>query len=111
MYFDGVSVLRDYAAAMDWFRLAAEQGDVDATYALGTMYDNGHGVIQDPVLAHSWFNISAANGQGYGSRERDEIEKSMTHEQIAEALALARRCMASDYQDCDVSSQPWWWPF
>ena len=32
---------------------------------------------------------------------RGIIEERMTRDQIAEAQALARRCMSSDYQDCD----------
>jgi TPR repeat protein len=100
-YAKGHGVIQDYAEAVDWFRLAAEQGDVDAQYNLGASYANGHGVIQDAALAHMWFNISGANGDAGGSENRGKIEQGMTHEQIAEAQALARRCMASDYQDCD----------
>jgi hypothetical protein len=65
------------------------------------MYDHGRGVLQDAVLAHMWSNIASANGSAIGSTYRGEIEQFMTREQIAEAQALARRCMASNYQDCD----------
>jgi hypothetical protein len=36
-----------------------------------------------------------------GSDNRSIIEGRMTREQIADAQALARRCMSSNYQDCD----------
>ena len=64
------------------------------------MYANGDGVIQDAVIAHMWYNIGGANGSELGSDNRSVIEGRMTREQIAEAQALARRCMASNYQDC-----------
>jgi hypothetical protein len=116
MYNNGHGVLQDYAQAVNWFRLAAEQGNAEARddlirlaseqgnapaqYALGSMSADGDGVIQDTFIAHMWFNISAANGHELGSAGRSLIEQRMTLEQIAEAQALARRCMASNYQDC-----------
>jgi hypothetical protein len=79
---------------------ATEQGYAIAQSNLGAMYYSGYGVLQDPVLAHMWFNISGSIGFDLGSENRGIIEKRMTREQIAEAQALARRCMSSDYQDC-----------
>ena len=99
-YDSGNGVLQDYAEAVKWYRLAAEQGQADAQNNLGVMYANGEGVLQDAVLAHIWLNISGANGSALGSENRGKIEKIMTREQIADAQALARRCMASNYQDC-----------
>jgi TPR repeat protein len=101
MYGTGTGVLQDYAEAVIWFRLAAEQGHASAQSNLGVMYDNGNGVLQDAVVAHMWYNIGGANGNELGSDNRGKIEQDMTREQIAEAQALARRCMASDYQNCD----------
>lgn len=37
----------DYAKAVYWFRKAAEQGNAEAQYTLGVMYDNGRGVTRD----------------------------------------------------------------
>ena len=51
----------DYAEAVKWFRLSAEQGDAKAQFNLAVMYANGQGVIQDDVYAHMWWNIAAAN--------------------------------------------------
>jgi len=101
MYAAGRGVLQDYAEAVRWCRMAAEQDNAKAQSGLGVMYATGRGVLQDDVLAHMWFNIGGANGSAEGSENRGEIEQRMTREQIAEAQALARRCMASDYQDCD----------
>jgi hypothetical protein len=98
---NGNGVIQDYAEAVMWYRKAAVQGNALAQSNLGAAYAKGHGVIQDAVLAHSWFNISSANGDTVSSEYRGTIEQDLTREQIAEAQALARRCMASGYQDCD----------
>jgi TPR repeat protein len=90
----------DFETALQEFLPLAEQGKADAQFYLGTMYANGNGVIKDAVIAHMWINISGANGYAGVSEGRRIIEEFMTREQIAEAQALARRCMASDYQDC-----------
>jgi TPR repeat protein len=100
IYREGLGVPQDYAEAVNWYRLAAEQGYAGAQYNLGIMYENGEGVPQDNVIAHMWSNIGGANGEAIALNNRIEIEQGMTREQIAEAQALARRCMASDYQDC-----------
>jgi TPR repeat protein len=90
----------DYDAALQEWRPLAEHGNAEAQAYLGDMYRHGTGVIQDVVIAHMWTNIGSANGFIGGSWLRDEIEERMTNQQVAEAQALARRCMASDYQDC-----------
>ena len=41
MYDNGKGVPQDYAEAVKWYRLAAEQGYARAQYNLGLMYDNG----------------------------------------------------------------------
>ena len=44
MYYQGQGVPQDYAEAVSWYRLAAEQGNATAQSNLGAMYDNGRGV-------------------------------------------------------------------
>ena len=53
---------KDYAEAVKWFRKSAEQGNVDAQYNLGRMYNNGEGVKQDCFEAIKWFRKSAEKG-------------------------------------------------
>jgi len=40
----------------------AEDGDADAQYYLGTMYQHGHGVPQDPAAAVRWYERAARQG-------------------------------------------------
>ena len=39
MYEEGNGVPQDYAKAVKWYRLAADQGYADAQYNLGVMYE------------------------------------------------------------------------
>jgi len=50
---------RDYATAISLWRARADQGEVDAQYHLGAMYDRGQGVTRDYAVAVSWFRKAA----------------------------------------------------
>ena len=52
----------DYAEALKWYRLAAEQGDAKAQYNLALMYDDGHGTPQDYAETIKWYRLSAEQG-------------------------------------------------
>ena len=55
----------DFATALKEWRPLAEQGDADAQYNLGVMYDNGDGVAQDYAEAVRWFRLAAEQGYAY----------------------------------------------
>ncbi len=101
MYHDGNGVPQDYAEAVKWYRLAADQGVADAQTMLGVMYARGQGIPQDYVTAHMWANIAFSTGHEDGGLLRDTIAELMTPEQIAEAQRRASVCVNSNYQDCD----------
>ena len=52
----------DYTTAFKEFAALAEQGDVDAQYNIGLMYDNGQGVPQDYKQAVKWYTKAAEQG-------------------------------------------------
>ena len=52
----------DFATALGEFRPLAEQGDADAQYNLGVMYEKGRGVPQDDKIALKWFTLAAEQG-------------------------------------------------
>ena len=54
---------QDYAEAIKWLKLAAEQGQAYAQFGLGTMYDSGHGVPKDRSEAAKWYRRAADQGQ------------------------------------------------
>src|SRR5260370_28418859 len=53
---------RDYATAIRLWRPLADQGEVDAQYNLGVMYDKGQGVTRDYAVAVNWFRKAADQG-------------------------------------------------
>ena len=94
MYARGLGVPQDYAEAVRWYRLAADQGHASAQVGLGSMYINGEGVPQSYVQAHMWHNLVASRATGEmrerAVRNRDRARARMTVEQVAEAQRLAR---------------------
>jgi TPR repeat protein len=109
MYHNGDGVPLDYAEAVRWYRLAADQGYVNSQDALGRMYGLGEGVPRDYVLAYMWFNLAAAQENGEDSQvssvtsqdKRDMTAERMTREQIAEAQRLSREWLEAHPPDGD----------
>jgi TPR repeat protein len=67
MYEQGHGVPQDYAEAVKWYRLAAEQGNAEGQIALGNLYVDGSGVPTDYVLApcgSTWQGRSATRYLG-----------------------------------------------
>ena len=59
---------QDYADAVKWYRLAAEQGDAAAQSKLGDMYYQGEGLAQDYAEAARWYRRAAQQGSGLSSQ-------------------------------------------
>ena len=74
-------------------------GNAVAQTNLGLMYDNGLGVEQDYVQAHKWYNIAGTNGDETGRKSKDDVEKQMNPDQIAEAQRLAKEWMEEHGKD------------
>ena len=53
---------RGYKEAAEWYRIAAEQGHVEAQYALGFMYQEGRGVEYSLEKAAEWYRKAAEQG-------------------------------------------------
>jgi hypothetical protein len=90
MYADGTGVPKDQVQAEQWYRKAAEQGEANAQAHLGGMYENGSVVSKDIVTAYMWYNLAAAKGNPKFRNDRDQLEKQMTGQQIADAQKLSR---------------------
>jgi len=68
---------------------------------LGFSYVKGKGVLQDTIAAHMWFNIAAANGNELAANGRDIVRTMLSSSGVEEAQKRAKRCMASNYKECD----------
>ena len=92
----------DAAEAVKWFRLSADQGDVDAQFNLALMYAKGGGVPQDAAEAAKWWRRAADQGfaraQYFLGRTYDEGQ-GVPQEDV-EAVKWYRR--AADQGDADA---------
>ena len=52
----------DYATALREWTPLAEQGNADAQFMVGTMYEKGDGVPQDSQIAVKWYSLAAQQG-------------------------------------------------
>ena len=57
LYAHGQVLPQDDEKAVKWYRLAAEQGNSEAQYALGVMYVKGLGVLASEQEAMKWFRL------------------------------------------------------
>jgi TPR repeat protein len=58
-YLTGVRVSRDPVEAVKWYRLAAEQNNVDAQFRLGAAFHDGEGVARNYTEAAKWLRMAA----------------------------------------------------
>lgn len=99
MYLEGRGIAADSVEAIRLYTLAAEQGYVSAAAWLGQYYAKGGDVIQkNLVQAHLWSNIASAQGHKVAKGNMDAVELEMTHDQITEAMELARRLLEKQTQ-------------
>ena len=52
----------DFATALREWTPLAKQGDADAQFSLGVMYEKGEGVAQDNKAAVKWYTLAAEQG-------------------------------------------------
>lgn len=62
LYQEGLGVKRDPVAAANWFRRAAELGDIEGTFAFGVMLAEGDGIKKNREGAAQLFEKAAAQG-------------------------------------------------
>lgn len=69
LHFKGMpefGVPQDYALAFAWIQKAATQGDAEAAFILGVMYEGNSGTTQDFAKAVQWFRKAAEQGNADG---------------------------------------------
>jgi TPR repeat protein len=74
MYANGEGVPQDASKAVELFKKAAEQGNVDAQNNLGVMYYSGEGVSRDTDKAKEWFSKAAAQGNEEAKANLDAMK-------------------------------------
>jgi len=90
-YHNGMGVKKDAVEAVRWWQKAAEQGGIDVELSLGAAFYNGDGVPKDPVLAYMWFSLASAQDKQAAAKLLDQVEETMTQQQIVKAQGLAHQ--------------------
>ena len=90
-----------FGADADKYRKAAEDGDVNAQYNLGSCYENGEGVAKDQVEAVKWFYKAAEQGHPeaqYNLGLCYEFGKGVTAD-LAEAVKWFRKAAEQGHEN------------
>lgn len=95
----------NFTEAMKWFRKAADQGDAEAQYSIGKLYDYGLGVQQNFTKAMQWY-LLAANQNHAGAQYSigmlyDNTEGSIQN--FTEAMRWYRLAAAQNHAGAQYS--------
>lgn len=101
-YFEGIGNEISQEQAVSWWRKAAEKGDPVSQYRLSRCYSEGTGTPKDDVEAYAYlhlpeilafglglFDQNGGRGEQHGSKERGNLESSMTQAQVSAGLKRA----------------------
>jgi len=89
-YVGGRGVPINVTEALKWFREAALQGNAQAQYMLGLAYYHKIGVQMDFIEAYKWLILATGKtNDNYMIKDRNELLRRMTPEQIAEGQKRA----------------------
>jgi uncharacterized protein len=122
-----LSVAKDEAEAVKWFRKAAEQNVADAQFSLGVCYANGRGVTKDDAEAVKWFRKAAeqnyaraqynlgvryAKGQGVAKDDAESVKwfRKAAEQNLADAQYNLGVCYDSGegVAKDEVEAYKWW---
>jgi TPR repeat protein len=90
LYEEGQGVPKQFEDAVRCYTKAAEQGYVDAYFALGEIYLRQPGGKKDRVQAYHWLGMAKKHGHPRGGEEFERNRKAMTPEQIELAERAVR---------------------
>ncbi len=90
-YMIGRGTARDAAAAVPWYRQAADQGHLMSQQMLGVAYRDGVGVGRDPVEAYKWLSIAAQHKDREAATYLASLTPALSAAEIEEGR---RRAMA-----------------
>lgn len=75
IYEKGYGVEQNYQESIQWYKKAAQSGNIYSQMSLGHFYDQGIGVAIDKKQALYWFTLAAANGDEIAKHNIEIIEQ------------------------------------
>lgn len=85
LYEEGQGVSKSFNEAVSSYTKAAQQGYVDAYFALGEIYISRSAPKKDRVAAYRWLEMAAKHGHPRGNDEFERNKSAMTAEQLDQA--------------------------
>lgn len=77
IYEKGYGVKQNYQESIQWYKKAAQSGNVYSQMSLGHFYDQGIGVVIDKKQAMYWFTLAAANGDMIAKKNIEMLERNI----------------------------------
>lgn len=77
----------EYENAFIWLKPWANDGEAEAQYRLGLLYENGYGVDVNAKNALKWFRLAADQGHSKAKRRLRNLQKSATADVGNESVA------------------------
>jgi uncharacterized protein len=97
---------------MRWYWLGAGQGNAEAQFILGVMYEQGRGVPRRLLRAHMWFNLAASQSSDENGKlainNREIATRRLTGAQLFQAQEIARQCVVHSARD-QLTSPAYHW--
>lgn len=97
--------LEEYSKAFTWYLKAAKQGNTDALYNVGNMYETGEGVKQNSASAIEWYTKAADLGDSEAQYKVGSIydEGEITTQNYKKALQWYTKSANQDHPEAQFS--------
>jgi hypothetical protein len=89
VYLKGEGVPNDQEKALQWFRKAAEAGNMEGQRNLGHLFAQGQGTPVDAVEAYQWLSVAAKQGDKVAVEELADLAKKLTQNQLRQGQERA----------------------
>ncbi len=77
-------------ASLEVLRQAAEQGNTDAQYELGILYEFGYHFPDHKAAAYAWYSRAAEHGSALAAKRRDVLKAELSAADMERSQALLK---------------------
>jgi hypothetical protein len=88
-YLNGEGVPKDLMKALQWFRKAAEAGNMEGQRNLGHAFAEGQGTPADLVEAYHWLSVAAEKGDKAAKAELAGLTRKLSQQQLRQGQERA----------------------
>lgn len=83
-------------AGLEALRAQAEQGQIDAQYELGILYEFGYNFPDHKTTAYAWYSRAAAAGNAAAAKRRDVLQAQLGPAELERAQTLIKAPPVAD---------------